>query len=76
MDQSNIDAIYNLLDSIKVTKDNEDIIYEVKEHLEDGDYMEALAKLQLLTDRKRKKKRKVPEEEKHETSNLVEEKKR
>ncbi len=54
MDQSNIDAIYNLLDSIKVTEDNQDIIEEVRENLEDGDYMEALAKLQLLTDKKRK----------------------
>lgn len=55
MDQSNIDAIYNLLDSIKVTEDNQDIIEEVRENLEDGDYMEALAKLQLLTDKKRKR---------------------
>lgn len=54
MDQSNIDAIYNLLDSIKVTADNQDIIEEVRENLEDGNYMEALAKLQLLTDKKRK----------------------
>ena len=53
MDQSNIDAIYNLLDSIKVTEDNQDIIEEVRENLEDGDYMEALAKLQLLTDKER-----------------------
>lgn len=55
MDQSNIDAIYNLLDSIKVTEDNQDIIEEVRENLEDGDYMEALAKLQLLTEKKRKR---------------------
>lgn len=55
MDQSNIDAIYNLLDSIKVTGDNQDIIEEVRENLEDGDYMEALAKLQLLTEKKRKR---------------------
>ena len=59
MDQSNIDAIYNLLDSIKVTEDNQDIIEEVRENLEDGDYMEALAKLQLLTDKKRKGKQSI-----------------
>ena len=53
MDQSNIDAIYNLLDSIKVTEDNQDIIEEVRGNLEDGDYMEALAKLQLLTDKEK-----------------------
>ncbi len=58
MDQSNIDAIYNLLDSIKVTEDNQDIIEEVRENLEDGNYMEALAKLQLLTNQEKGKKKK------------------
>lgn len=53
MEQSNIDAIYHLLDSIKVTQDNQDIIEEVRENLEDGNYMEALAKLQLLNSKQK-----------------------
>lgn len=71
MDQSNIDAIYNLLDSIKITSDNQDIIEEVREHLEDGDYMEALAKLQLLTNQEKRKKR-IADSDNDETNSVDE----
>ena len=50
MEQNSIDAIYNMLDSIKVTADNELIIEDIRESMENGEYMQALAKLQSLTD--------------------------
>ena len=41
MNQSNIDAIYNLLDSIKVTKDNKKLIEETRKNMANGEYAEA-----------------------------------
>ena len=59
MNQSNIDAIYNLLDSIKVTKDNKKLIEETRKNMANGEYAEALEKLQLL-DSKRKEEAQRP----------------
>jgi len=50
MENSSIDAIYNLLDSIKVTSDNQEILEEVRELLGEGDYLTAFQKLQMLTE--------------------------
>ena len=54
MNQSNIDAIYNLLDSIKVTKDNKKLIEETRKNMENGQYAEALEKLKLLNSKRNK----------------------
>ena len=53
MNQSNIDAIYNLLDSIKVTKDNKKLIEETRKNMENGQYAEALEKLKLLNSKRK-----------------------
>ena len=37
MGRENIDKIYELLDNMPVTKENKDLIQEVKNCLEDGD---------------------------------------
>ena len=50
MNNDNINAIYDLLDSIKVTEKNEEIIEEIRGLLDDGEYLEALQKLKILTD--------------------------
>lgn len=44
----NVDKIYNLLESIKVTRDNEIYIEEIKELLSKGNYLEALTKMREL----------------------------
>lgn len=55
----NIDKIYNLLNSIKITKSNEMFINEIKDLLSTGNYLEALTKMRDL----REKEDKAKEEE-------------
>ena len=43
-----IDKIYELLNDITVTEENEDLIREIKDLLTSGNYMEALAKMKEL----------------------------
>lgn len=47
METENIKKIYELLEQIPVTKENEDIITEVKECLLNGDFLTALEKLKF-----------------------------
>lgn len=49
MDQENIDAIYNLLDKITLTVENEAIIEEIRQDLNNENYPQALVKLKNLT---------------------------
>ena len=46
----NIDKIYELLNSIKVTRENEEYINEIKDLLSNGNYFEALKKMKELKD--------------------------
>lgn len=50
MGRENIDKIYELLDSMPVTKENKDLIQEVKNCLEDGDFSGALEKLKIVSE--------------------------
>ena len=59
MNQSNIDAIYNLLDSIKVTKDNKKLIEDTRKNMENGQYAEALEKLKLLNSKRKEEEEKT-----------------
>ena len=52
----NIDKIYDLLNSIKVTKNNIEYIEEIKELLASQNYIEALAKMKELKEKEDKKK--------------------
>ena len=52
----NIDKIYDLLNSIKVTKNNIEYIEEIKELLATQNYIEALAKMKELKEKEDKKK--------------------
>lgn len=58
----NIDKIYDLLNSIPVTKNNEIYISEIRDLLETGNYFEALTKMRELKDKEEAKK----EDEKNE----------
>lgn len=49
MGRENIDKIYELLDNMKVTEENEESIAEVRECLQNGDFIEALEKLKTIT---------------------------
>ena len=49
MGRENIDKIYKLLDSMPVTQGNKQLIEEVKQCLEDGDFSGALEKLKTIT---------------------------
>lgn len=53
----NIDKIYDLLNSIKITKSNEAYISEIKDLLTVGNYFEALKKMRDLKDEEDKMKR-------------------
>ena len=44
----NVDKIYDLLNSIKVTKENEGYINEIKDLITTGNYFEALKKMREL----------------------------
>lgn len=48
MDDSSVNALYDLLDSIVITSENEAIITQVREDLQEGNYIEAMQKLQML----------------------------
>ncbi len=50
----NIDKIYDLLNSITVTKNNEAYINEIKDLLATGNYLEALSKMRDLKDKEDK----------------------
>lgn len=64
----NIDKIYDLLNSIKVTKANEAYISEIKDLLTVGNYFEALKKMRDLKDEEDKmKKEEIIEIEEQET---------
>ena len=49
MENSNIKAIYDILNSIPVTPENEKKIDEIKHALESGKIIEALEKIKVLT---------------------------
>lgn len=52
----NVDKIYDLLDSIKVTRENEIYINEIKDLVTTGNYFEALKKMRELKDKEEKAK--------------------
>ena len=52
----NFDKIYDLLNSIKVTKENEIYVDEIKDLITTGDYFEALKKMRDLKDKEEKAK--------------------
>jgi len=49
MDDSSVNALYDLLDSMVVTSENEEIITQVREDLQEGNYIEAMQKLQMIS---------------------------
>ena len=57
----NIDKIYDLLDSIKVTRENDIEIANIKKLLSAGNYLEALKKMRELKDKEEKTKKKQEE---------------
>ena len=57
----NIDKIYDLLDSIEVTRENDIEIANIKKLLSAGNYLEALKKMRELKDREEKAKKKQEE---------------
>ena len=54
----NIDKIYDLLDSIKVTRENDIEIANIKKLLSAGNYLEALKKMRELKDKEENTKKK------------------
>lgn len=52
----NVDKIYDLLDSIKVTRENEIYVNEIKDLVTTGNYFEALKKMRELKDKEEKAK--------------------
>ena len=62
----NVDKIYDLLNSIKVTRENEGYINEIKDLIATGNYFEALKKMRELKDKEEKAKEK-------ENENIIEE---
>ena len=57
----NIDKIYDLLDSIKVTRENDIELANIKKLLSAGNYLEALKKMRELKDKEEKTKKKQEE---------------
>ena len=57
----NIDKIYDLLDSIEVTRENDIEIANIKKLLSAGNYLEALKKMRELKDKEEKAKKKQEE---------------
>ena len=57
----NIDKIYELLDSIEVTRENDIEIANIKKLLSTGNYLEALKKMRELKDEEEKTKNKQEE---------------
>ena len=57
----NIDKIYDLLDSIEVTRENEFEIENIKDQIATGNYLEALKKMRELKDKEEKAKKKQEE---------------
>ncbi len=57
----NIDKIYDLLDSIEVTRENEFEIENIKSQIATGNYLEALKKMRELKDKEEKAKKKQEE---------------
>lgn len=57
----NIDKIYDLLDSIEVTRENEFEIENIKNQIATGNYLEALKKMRELKDKEEKVKKKQEE---------------
>ncbi len=55
----NIDKIYDLLNNIKVTKENKAYINEIKDLIATGDYLEAVKKMRELKDKETKIKAKA-----------------
>ena len=49
MNEDTIDAMYDLVNQIQVTEENEEMIAAIKEDLENEEYYEALEKLKTLT---------------------------
>ena len=50
----NIDKIYDLLDSIEVTRENSMEIEEIRQLLAKGNFLEALSKMRELKDKEEK----------------------
>lgn len=62
----NIDKIYDLLNSIKVTKENQEYVEEIKALLATENYFEALKKMRELKDKEEEAKAKEDEENQRE----------
>ena len=63
MGRESIDAIYELLDTLVVTEENESEINEIKSLLQDGDFIGALDKLTELTEKESENKNEEKEQE-------------
>lgn len=68
MEESKIKKIYEILNSISITSENENVIEEIKEELLNKDYIEALNKIEKLNQ--------MQKEEKTEKENQKQEKKK
>lgn len=77
MKQENIDKIYQLLDSIQVTSENQDRIEKIQEALENEDYLIAFTEMQQLLKKEKEGKKADPEsievEEDTETDDEIDE---
>ena len=60
--ENNMDKLYELLDNIPITEENEDKIQEIKECIKNENFVEALEKIKLLDGTKKVKKSKRTEE--------------
>ena len=73
MKQENIDKIHEILRKIPITNQNEDIIEEIREHLANEEYNEAVEKLRELNTNKNNKQDNENEEEQEEMEEYEEE---
>ena len=55
MEESKIKKIYEILNSISITSENENVIEEIKEELLNKDYIEALKKIEKLNQMQKEK---------------------
>ncbi|MCI8444650.1 MAG: hypothetical protein HFJ37_05865, partial [Clostridia bacterium] len=62
MEENKVDKIFKLLDTIPVTPDNEEIIYEIREDLANKNYIAAVGKIEQLSKNKAKKQSKTKED--------------
>ena len=71
----NIDKIYDLLNDITVTKENESMVREIKDLLATENYMEALRKMRELKDEEERAKEQKDSYTENEESNEDKDKK-